>query len=898
MREATPPADQLPALRPQLTSPVVENQINGILDNLQHEGVSAVGIVATDERDVLFLARLLKRQAPDVQLFFTGNNLLYLHTDYLPYVRGALVASTYPLYLPNQNRPGKRELFQSMVAEGVFNAVQLQMNGATPINGSKPTLWDYCSPSRQSGPCVPPVWISVVGDDGFWPLKTYDDIGSTVMKSVGADGTAARRPLLPLQGPARLLSIIVLLFVYVHAALVGYAWWNGSDARAIRRLQRNPVLRVLAPPITYDAAARRHILALLFGFAVLTSLAVWWLSLLFVHYAVADSGSRLAPAFFTLLLGLPVMLPPLLVALRGPARSVERALPVKAFGSPADAGAPCEFPGPIASTNRVSWVPFGMLMCALVIALGAFWRFVWARVLDPGLDAAQVGFTIDRFASTSIVSPGPAILCLFAAVYVSIFAGLRRISLLGAGYAALASKSGTFRLLAGSPRPLDTGDADSQIEQLPLVCLLDMPAQNLIWPYSLGVVALLAALAWVIPLPSTIEGAPFSIFVTCTSGLIVGSAFLLLAQALEIWRRLRPGLTTLANSRIEPALESVAGVVRWNLSLVSPHLSDLVPLASLADKLYSRLLVLAAGNTHIERGSIERDMAKPANYAELLKKLLKSSGLGVLRADDLTPAADVTRPLLRTLHKEMREQEYAPLLQSLTWFQLWAISDELVILLHRVHWSRFAPVKAAQPAKSLEPTTSHEIVARHALAVAGGVGGDALSLDTISQVVSQTPSVPAASSTDAELKSRRRSVDLWFKDCETLIALQCALVLRDILARVMSCLFTAMLCLTLLTAAHLFYLFQARSSFLTVDLIAVAASASVSICLLVAMERNTVLSRLRHTTPGTVDINWEFVKRVGLYGVLPLLAVLGSLFPEVQQPIFGWLEPLRRLVNF
>ena len=114
----------------------------------------------------------------------------------------------------------------------------------------------------------------------------------------------------------------------------------------------------------------------------------------------------------------------------------------------------------------------------------------------------------------------------------------------------------------------------------------------------------------------------------------------------------------------------------------------------------------------------------------------------------------------------------------------------------------------------------------------------------------------------------------------------------------MSCLFTAMTCLTLLTAAHLFYLFQARSSFLTVDLVAVAAAASVSICLLVAMERNTVLSRLRNTTPGTVDINWEFLKRVGIYGVLPLVAVLGSLFPEVQQPIFGWLEPLRRLVNF
>ena len=72
LREATPPADQLPALRPQLTSPVVEATLDSILDNIRHEDVSAVGIVATDSRDVLFLAREVKKHAPDVQLFFAG----------------------------------------------------------------------------------------------------------------------------------------------------------------------------------------------------------------------------------------------------------------------------------------------------------------------------------------------------------------------------------------------------------------------------------------------------------------------------------------------------------------------------------------------------------------------------------------------------------------------------------------------------------------------------------------------------------------------------------------------------------------------------------------------------------------------------------------------------------
>jgi hypothetical protein len=29
-----------------------------------------------------------------------------------------------------------------------------------------------------------------------------------------------------------------------------------------------------------------------------------------------------------------------------------------------------------------------------------------------------------------------------------------------------------------------------------------------------------------------------------------------------------------------------------------------------------------------------------------------------------------------------------------------------------------------------------------------------------------------------------------------------------------------------------------------------------------------------------------------------LLAVLGSLFPEIQQPLLGWLDPLRKLMSY
>jgi hypothetical protein len=138
----------------------------------------------------------------------------------------------------------------------------------------------------------------------------------------------------------------------------------------------------------------------------------------------------------------------------------------------------------------------------------------------------------------------------------------------------------------------------------------------------------------------------------------------------------------------------------------------------------------------------------------------------------------------------------------------------------------------------------------------------------------------------------------WFKRCEQLVALQMAFVLRDIVARTVTCLFAAMLCLTLLTASHLFYTFNGRASLLMVDMLAIAGVALSSIWVLVDMERDHVLSRLRATTPGRVDINWDFIKRIAVYGVLPLLAVIASLFPEVGGTLFGWLEPLRKLSSF
>jgi hypothetical protein len=159
---------------------------------------------------------------------------------------------------------------------------------------------------------------------------------------------------------------------------------------------------------------------------------------------------------------------------------------------------------------------------------------------------------------------------------------------------ALMARLDEWKSLESSERAEDApSTASTAVEHLPLVRMLDMPVQNLPWPYPATLLALLLTIRWAISGPSPVDGVWFSWFLMCASATILASAFLLLAHAIEVWRRLRPGLTALSHSRVEPALASVAQVVRWNLSLVSPHMGDLTPLVSLTDRLSSQLVTLA-----------------------------------------------------------------------------------------------------------------------------------------------------------------------------------------------------------------------------------------------------------------------------------------------------------------
>src|SRR5262249_37227477 len=86
-------------------------------------------------------------------------------------VDGMLVASTYPLIALNQawiptddSESRTRIQFATSAAEGQFNAM------LSLLNPERPSLLEYSVPFADDAGS-PPVWISVVGNGGIWPVR-------------------------------------------------------------------------------------------------------------------------------------------------------------------------------------------------------------------------------------------------------------------------------------------------------------------------------------------------------------------------------------------------------------------------------------------------------------------------------------------------------------------------------------------------------------------------------------------------------------------------------------------------------------------------------------------------------------------------------------------------------
>jgi hypothetical protein len=131
------------------------------------------------------------------------------------------------------------------------------------------------------------------------------------------------------------------------------------------------------------------------------------------------------------------------------------------------------------------------------------------------------------------------------------------------------------------------------------------------------------------------------------------------------------------------------------------------------------------------------------------------------------------------------------------------------------------------------------------------------------------------------------------RQAETLLAFQVAVVLRDMLRRFVSGLSLAMGGLLLLTTLHLVYAFQGRRFWLAFDWACLGVTSALAVALLVALEKNGILSRLWSTEPGRVNLTGGLIYRIVGYAAVPVLMLFGNVFPELIGDVTGWVERIR-----
>lgn len=235
------PVDRIGAFSP-LSATAYDLALANLLTTLSRQGIRYIGILASDVRDRLFLARRIHELAPDVILFTFDNNLLYAHPEHSEEMDGMLVLSSFPLLTESDSwqellgsSPGRRPFRRQFTTEfhqGVFwAALELIPDAhATRLPGTK-------------------AWIAVVGNGSLWPIAGLDlqeedsrvlcQASRTIRRpGFAAAGASPEAEFESLAGRADLQLVILLGFLVLLARWLRKAPppLVGKDARHGRRI--------------------------------------------------------------------------------------------------------------------------------------------------------------------------------------------------------------------------------------------------------------------------------------------------------------------------------------------------------------------------------------------------------------------------------------------------------------------------------------------------------------------------------------------------------------------------------------------------------------------------------------------------------------------------------------
>lgn len=148
------------------TASVAQRIIGDAMAVIRRERIRYVGVQATDPRDAVFLAGRIHTECPYSRVFVTDADLMFTLPENKYRMRGVVIATSYPLYPPNQvwtgSRHGRsRHFFPSQVVQGCYNAMAAFLDKKLMREYGYPQFLE--SDDRST---VPPVWLTTIGENG------------------------------------------------------------------------------------------------------------------------------------------------------------------------------------------------------------------------------------------------------------------------------------------------------------------------------------------------------------------------------------------------------------------------------------------------------------------------------------------------------------------------------------------------------------------------------------------------------------------------------------------------------------------------------------------------------------------------------------------------------------
>ncbi|HEX4607696.1 MAG TPA: hypothetical protein VH092_05760, partial [Urbifossiella sp.] len=383
--------DLLPAADETRTAALNMERLEHDWGVIRRERIRYVEIVATDPRDRLFLIQLLRVNCPNVVPFTYEMDVLLGHPDYLPFTRGTVLATTYPLRPEHQAWAGSagvrhREAFATNGIGGTYNAILAHL-------GRDERMIDYATPaSDRTGDqthAYPPVWVAAVGENGNTvPLAYFTNYPREAMYAAQPqeEHPLARSP--PHRPGLRYLALGVIAAGVGAAVLIGRSVGRGGPLRPLVAGLRTMYATLAVGGVGFAA------LPLLLYFLTLIIQGNWHIG--WADWLVTVGLGGVTVAFLAWVAYL--FVPPALGAVGWAAR--------QAGWRPGGGGpAPERVPEPAARPHGV-WVLTAAFSVVGVVTFGCVWA--GHGQLDPGRHWAFVERAAEADTGASPILPGLA----------------------------------------------------------------------------------------------------------------------------------------------------------------------------------------------------------------------------------------------------------------------------------------------------------------------------------------------------------------------------------------------------------------------------------------------------------------------------------------------------------